>query len=190
LVSASLASKQYEDTSLYLEKLENKFELSTLEMLNKGCLQSLTGKHEEAIETYSKVLKKDRNNVIALNNIADELIEKEAYKVAQQAIEKAIRLKPEFDHPYCTFGYLKISQGELEEGKGMINKCLELNSENAYAYKVLGIYYLKLQDIQQATANFNKALTLDSTIDLGPYAEDLELSVEAINTSPNNLQSI
>ncbi len=44
-------------------------------MFYKGCLQSSKLHHDEAIATYSQVIKMDKNNVLALNNIGYELIE-------------------------------------------------------------------------------------------------------------------
>jgi len=175
LIIASLSAGRYEDAALYLGKLEKKYELLPNEMVQKGWLQSLSGNHDEAIETYSKLLKKDRHNVVALNNLAEELIEKGAHKVAGQILEKAIRLKPMFDHPYATLAYSKLLQDDLEAGKRLLKQCLDINPQNAYAYKSLGIYYLKINDKEKATVNFNKALEWDSHIDLSPFSEGLEL---------------
>ncbi|MGZ3778121.1 MAG: hypothetical protein ACXVI9_11300 [Mucilaginibacter sp.] len=172
--AVSLVARQYDDAALYLSKLESKKELSINNTLNKGHLQSATGKHDEAIETYSKLLKLDRHNVVGLNNIAEELIDKGAHKVAAQALEKAIKLKPMFDYPYATLGYSKLLQGDLDGGKKLVKQCLDINPDNAYAYKVLGIYYLKVKDTMHANENFNKARELDSGMDLGVYAEELK----------------
>jgi tetratricopeptide (TPR) repeat protein len=174
LFAVSLIARQYEDAALYLAKLEGKKELSTNNTVNKGHLQSATGKHDEAIDTYSRLLKKDRHNVVALNNIAEELIEKGAHKVAAQALEKAIELKPMFDYPYATFGYSKLLQGDLDGGKKLVKQCLDINPNNPYAYKVLGIYYLKLKDATGANEHFDKALGLDPGMDFGVYAEELK----------------
>lgn len=174
LFAVSLVARQYDDAALYLAKLESKPELSVNNTVNKGHLQSATGKHDEAIETYSKLLKKDRNNVGALNNIAEELIDKGAHKVAAQALEKAIKLKPMFDYPYATFGYSKLLQGDLEGGKRLIKQCMDINPNNAYAYKVLGIYYLKVKDTAKANESFSKVRELDGGMDLGIYADELK----------------
>jgi tetratricopeptide (TPR) repeat protein len=174
IIAISLIAKQYDDASLYLDKLESNFELSNDDMINKGCLLSFTNRHKEAINTYTKVLKKNRHNVIALNNIGYELIKIEDFVVAQKAFEKAIKLKPSFDDPYAGAGYLKILQGDFESGREFINKCLNINPKNVDAYKALGIYYLKLKDPNLANENFNKAFELDSDIDLGIYTDELK----------------
>ena len=178
IIATSLFAKQYDDAGLYIDKLESNFELSTDDLINKGCLMSFTKRHKEAINTLTKALKKNRHNVIALNNIGYELIEIEDYIVAQKAFEKAIKLKPLFDAPYAGIGYLKVLQDELEDGKEFINKCIKMNPKNADAYKALGIYYLKLKDMNLAKENFNKAIELDNSIDLGTYAYELKQLTE------------
>jgi tetratricopeptide (TPR) repeat protein len=178
IVRISLYTKLYESAEFYLTELENTSELSANDLLQKGCLKSFQQNHDEAITIYGKVLKKDRNNVIALNNIGYELIEKGAHEVAKRALERAIKLRPSFDHPYNNLGYSKILQGEYKEGKSLVDKCLELNNENADAYKTLGIYYLKLKNLSLANFNFNKAIELDSETDLSVYVDELKLLTE------------
>jgi tetratricopeptide (TPR) repeat protein len=178
LVSAALEGKQYHEAAFYLNELERKFTLSTDDLLTKGILQSVTDQHDEAIETYSLVLKRDTRSLLALNNIGYELIEKGAHQVAKRALDRAIKLKPDFDAPYGNLGYSKVLQGDLKGGKVLIDECLRLNPKNADAYKTLGIYYLKLKDIDQATANFNRSVELDKDIDIGIYSDELKLQTE------------
>jgi tetratricopeptide (TPR) repeat protein len=178
MVGASIDAKQYDITEKYLTRLQDKFELSAHDLLQKGCYESFTNKPDEAIESYSKVLKADKNNIVALNNIGSELIEKGAHQVAKRALERAIKINPAFDYPYANLGYSKILQDELEEGKTLVDKCLELNAGNADAYKALGVYHLKLKDLNQARTNFKKALELDPELDLSAYKEAFKLLAE------------
>jgi tetratricopeptide (TPR) repeat protein len=176
LLDSLVCARQFDEALSCIADIAQRFELSADETLKKGYIQSEMGLHDEAIETYSQLLKRDRHNVYALNNLADELVEKGAHKVAAQILEKAIRLKPGFDYPYATFGYSKILQDDLEEGRRLIKQCLDINPENPFAYKALGVNYLKLNNIEQAKVNFNKALELDQYIDLGSYAGELNLT--------------
>ncbi|MHB8209584.1 hypothetical protein, partial [Mucilaginibacter sp.] len=127
---------------------------------------------DEAIATYQAVLKRDKKNVYALNNIPYELIEKGAYEVAQRALDRAVKADANFQYTYNNIGYSKILQGELEEGKALIDKYMTYNAENAYAYKALGIYYLKSGDEQLSLINFDKATELDNTINLSLYRSE------------------
>ena len=180
LVATTIALKQYKEAANYAALLEENGEQTIDDLLNKGYLQSVNHQHHEAILTYQKALKKDRNNLIALSNIGYELIEEGAHEVALRALEKAIKLDPKFYLPYSNLGYSKILQNELDAGKVLIDKSLELNDANADAYKALGIYHLKLKDINQAQTNFNKAAELDKDIDLSTYTAEIKLLQEQV----------
>jgi len=174
LIFTTLNAKRFDDTAVYIKQLELQTELLPNDLFYKGCWQSFTHQHDEAITTYSKVLKKEKNNVLALNNIAYELIEKGAHEVALRALQRAIKHKEEYDQSYGNLGYSKILQNDLEAGRETIEKCLSLNPGNALACKALGIYYLRLKDWEKANTNFNKALEFDSDINVSAYTDELD----------------
>jgi tetratricopeptide (TPR) repeat protein len=178
LIISSLNARQFDNAAEFIAQIERHGELSPQDLFLKGCFQSLTHHHDEAITTYSAVLKKNRNNILALNNIGSELIEKGAHEVAKQALEKAIKISPTFDDPYGNLGYSKIIQGDLEAGKILADKCIELNENNATAYKALGVYYLKREQLNLANINFTKAKDLDPNIDLIVHTDELKLLFE------------
>lgn len=175
LIPVSLEARDFSMAEKGIRVLENKSHIATETMFYRGCLYSLTGMHDEAIDTYSNIInKKDKNHLYTLNNLGYELIEKGAHQVAARALERAIKLKPEFYEAYATLGYSKILQGDLEEGKKSVKVCLELSKQSALAYKALGIYHLKLKNIEEASANFEKAAALDEHTDLGIYYDELK----------------
>lgn len=177
------SKKKYDDAASYNSLLEQIAEFSVNDLVNKGCIQSAMHKSDDAIVTYQQVLKKDKHNLIALNNVAAELVDKGAYIVAQRALDKALKFAPDYVYAYNTMAYMKIMQGLMDEGKELIDKCFKLEPENAYLYKTLGIYNLKCLDLAQATANFNKAVELDSSIDVDDYGDELkQLSEKQILT--------
>jgi len=178
LIDAHIKVKQYENALKDIDLLEKQGELSSNELVNKGAMQSYTRRYDEAMETYQQALKLDKKNIVALHNIAYTLIEKGAFIVAQRAIDKILKINPEYYPVYNNMGYSKILQGQLEEGKALIDKYLTYDAENAYAYKALGIYYLKSGDEHLAQINFHKAVALNNTIDLSLYKNE-----------PNQIQS-
>jgi len=173
IIPLALESRRFDDAACAINILESMAPLSNDVMFYRGGLQSLTGRHDEAINTYSEVIRKDKNHILALTNIGYELVEKGAHQVAKRALDRAIKLKPTFPQPYANLAYSKIIQGELKEGKRLIDTCLELNEYIADAYKALGLYHLKLKDKANASANFEKAVALDATIDLTIHLEEL-----------------
>ena len=180
IIPVALEARRFDEATNAIKMLESMAPLSNDVLFYQGGLQSLTGRHDEAINTYSEVIKKDKNHIYALTNIGYELVEKGAHQVAKRALDRAIKLKPGFPQPYANLAYSKIIQDELKEGKRLIDTCLELNENIADAYKALGLYYLKLKDKPKATANFEKAAALDDTIDLTVHLEELASLQEQI----------
>lgn len=163
-IPIALEARSFEDAESAIDKLEGMPPVSSQTMFYRGCLQSLTKKHDKAIETYSTIInKKDKNHLGALNNLGYELVEKGAHQVAKRALDRAIKLNPQFGEAYATLGYSKILQGELEEGKRLAKTSLELNAENALAYKTLGIYYLKINNTAKRRLILKKRASLMST---------------------------
>jgi len=178
IIQNSARAKKNDEALFYTGELESKFELSANDLFIKGYLHSLMSNHDEAITAYSKSIRKDKSNAMALNNIGSELIEKGAHEVAKRALERAIKLNPKFDLPYINLGFSKILLGDLETAKTLLDKSLELNPKGAEVYKVIGIYYLKLGDDRLALLNHDKAIELDPDIDFGAYADDLKTLLE------------
>lgn len=169
LISTLLTAGNYEDGLAWSANLEKLVKLTDKDILTRGILHSFAKNSSDAINTYNDVLRRDRKNVAALNNIGFELIKKGEYPVAEHALLRAIEIKPGFDNAWCNLGELYITQNKLEEGKARIDECLALNSSNADAYKNLGWYYLKLNNAELAKLNFEKAVELDKDIDLSSF---------------------
>lgn len=171
---ACLQAQRYDEAKNYLEQLAGLGELQINDLINKGCLYTYTGRHDEAIVIYQKVLKKSRDNVFALNNLCYEMIKKGAHKVAGQLFDKALKLQPGFEMAVCNSAYSKILHGELGECKHIIDRVLASRPDSAGAYFYLIIYYLKLNERSLAEASLAKAKELDSTLLTGDYDEELE----------------
>jgi len=180
LYVACLQAQRYDEAQDYLEQLAGLGELQLNDLINKGCLYTYTDRHDEAIAMYQKVLKKNRDNVYALNNLGYEMIKKGAHKVAAQLFDKALKLRPGFEMAICNSAYSKILQGELAEGKDIIDRILASRPDSAEAYFYLAIYYLKLNKRDLAEASLAKAKELDSTLLTGDYEEELEKLSESV----------
>jgi len=174
LISYTMYAKHYEKALFYLIQLEEKSEFSTKDILNKACMQSLTGHYEESLPNYRLVLKYDAENLTALNNLAYSLVERGEYEEAQQLLKKAENIDPQFYYTYGNLGYLKVLQGDLETGKSLIDKSTEFDGNNAYTYKALGVYYLKLKNADMANECFEKAVELDKRINLDSYNDEIK----------------
>jgi Tfp pilus assembly protein PilF len=176
-----LLLKKYAGAEPYLQKLEQLNKAHPQDVLNLATVKSKLHKHDEAIAGYQKVLKADRQNAIALNNLGYEMVKKGAHKVAAQILQKAIKLKPGFVYPYCNLAYSQFLQNDLGEGKQYLYKALQINNKSAYVHVVQAIYYLRMNKREEADASIAHALDIDPAIELNDYNEELEKYTE--NTS-------
>ena len=166
LINLLVVEKKHNEALIRTQELEQVDYLTQEEILQKACMQSFIGKHTEAEKNYRKVLKYDKNNATALNNLGYTLAESKEYIEANKLLNRLIRLYPDFIHGYCTLGYMQILEGKLEEGKLLVEKALETDIKDAYAYKALGIYYRKQGNTEMEKVCFDKAIEIDNTIDL------------------------
>lgn len=166
IINLFVIEKRHNESLACIEELEKVDYLTQAEILQKGCMQSFTGNHRAAATNYREILKYDKNNSIALNNLGYTLAESGEYVEAEKLLNKLVRLYLEFAHGYCSLGYLKILEGKLEEGKLFVDKTLESDPNDAYAYKALGIYYNRCGNMRMEKSCFDKAVELDNTIDI------------------------
>jgi len=167
LYTSYMLLEDYPNTEKYLYRLKELNALKTDDYLNRAYLFSRTDRYELAVTDYRRVLRRDKTNVYALNNLGYHLSMNGEYNEAAPLLEKAIAVNPQFAFAHNNLGYVKIMTGWVNQGKELVEKSLELDNENAYAYKNLGIYYLKAKNKELALLNFNKAIELDEHISMG-----------------------
>jgi tetratricopeptide (TPR) repeat protein len=184
IIPILIQEKEYKEALGYFTTFKKKCILEANDYLTLGTLQSLNNQSEDAIKNYKIVLKLNKDQSVAMSNLAYEFIRQGNYQSATIILERTITLYTDFSYAYSNLGYCKILQDDLENGKELIDKSIELNSEDAYAYKHLGVYYFKKGNADQAFCYFNKALAIDKTIDLTPYLDDALL----LTKNPANTQ--
>ncbi|MEO6189843.1 MAG: hypothetical protein ABIO44_05155, partial [Saprospiraceae bacterium] len=77
--------------------------------------------------------------------------------------DRAIELNKDFAYSYCNRGLSKIKLGQIVEGFQDINRSFELDPNNSYGFRTLGIYYFDKGDLNDALQLFIKAKELDNT---------------------------
>lgn len=77
---------------------------------------------------------------------------------------KAISVDKKFSYSYNNRGLAKINLNLCEEGRKDIEDSLKLDSQNADAYKNLGIYHMKKMEYQEAMDLFLKAKKMDESL--------------------------
>ncbi|RVU02415.1 tetratricopeptide repeat protein [Mucilaginibacter limnophilus] len=166
LVQVLLWDKEFNKAKNHLNVIASHFTLKPTDYATLGYVNSMLQNKQFAIENYELCLKYDPTNVICLNNVGLEYTETNRYKEAEKYLKFAIDIQPDFWSAYAILGYCKILQNQLDEGKALIEKSISMDTMYSYAYKALGLYYIKTGDTLEAKKQLDKAREIDNTINL------------------------
>lgn len=119
--------------------------------------------HEQSEILFNKLLALDSGDAATLNDKGFSLIQQEKYGESVYYLEKATELAPELAYPWNNLGYANFKLGNNEKAIELINKSIEIDKGNAYAYRNLGLIYLSNQNKDGAKINFQKALRFGYT---------------------------
>lgn len=95
-----------------------RFQLASLK-LNLGRL-------DEAAHDYDQILKTDKSNILALNNLAWIQSQKGDSKAAQNTIERAIALQPDVPDVLDTAGGIYLKSGQTRQAVTVLRKAADL----------------------------------------------------------------
>jgi Flp pilus assembly protein TadD len=84
------------------------------------------GKKEQALQVYEAQLKQTPNDVVSLNNSAWLYFE-QGNPIAISLAEKAYKLMPDNAAILDTYGWILYKNGELQQGKKLIEKAILLS---------------------------------------------------------------
>jgi tetratricopeptide (TPR) repeat protein len=127
-------------------------------MITQSFIYDELGMHQEASEMLNNVLATNPESADALNNKGFNLYLQGQYREAIPYFEKAIAVSPSFAYPYDNLGFVKYKLGEpVTEALALIDKSLELDKSNSYAYKFKGIICMEQGNKGEALKNFQEA---------------------------------
>ncbi len=188
LVLLKQISNQYKDSSFYYVTLSNVLiqknnfaeansNLAVALQLNPkndkaytnlGYIQYTDKNYDAAKQNFEKAISLNPKQDFALNNLSLIYAQKEDYVKALETVEKAIEINKNEIYQNNKAFYL-LNLGKLEEGKKLLDLVLEKNKNSAWAYRNLGIFYLKSKNFMEANENFLKSDKIDPTVELLNY---------------------
>lgn len=127
------------------------------------------GRNDDSIAEYEKVLQADKDNVIALNNLA-WLYSTKGDKRASEVGKRAYELAPNRPEIIDTYGWILVQQGDFKTGSEILKQAAELAPKNQEIVYHLGFSLNKQGETQQAKAMLKRAIDI---------AEDSELAKSA-----------
>ena len=83
-----------------------------------------------SIKHYSSLLKKQPENVIAMNNLSWLLYEQGQYQRSEKITDVALKLVPQSPNILDTAGMIKIKLGKKDEGVELLKQAKELAPKN------------------------------------------------------------
>ena len=115
---------------------------------------------EEAELEILKLLSKDPDNFLLLNNYGIVLSFKNDFLGAINQFKKVINFKSDFYQAYYSIAFLYVKLSLFDESLNYLQKYLEHELNNCDAYNLLGIILIEKNMLDDAIVNFNKCISL------------------------------
>lgn len=129
--------------------------------LSLTALSACTSQADQIINTQTKVLQQDPNNVSALIERANAFKDKSDFTNALTDYNKAIELSPSSARAFLGRGQTYLGLNQYEKALEDLNKSIAFNPDLNEAYASRGEARVKLQsDFQAALTDFDRAIAL------------------------------
>lgn len=135
-------------------------------LLNKAVIQERNHELEEARKTYELILKKDKENIIALNNLSKNLSDQFLLEEALETVEKALDIDENFIPAINNKAHILKGLKRFDEALELVNSKINDNSATALQKTKVDVLIESL-DLKEAYRINEQLLTLDpSDVDL------------------------
>lgn len=131
----------------------------TLGMIHRG-----TGRHEEAVRYYNRVLSSDPLNSEAYSGLAQVYEQAGDIRDAEAAYRRAIRLQPDLWIGYNLLGGLYLRHGRYEEAQHQFERVIELSPENYRGYTNMGNVYYYTSQPELARQMYERSMEIGPNI--------------------------
>ena len=94
------------------------------------------------------------------------MLQQKKYQEAIDQFTKAIDIDPYWDYPYNNRGYCKLQLGDIDNAYADLFHSFEMNSDNSFSWRNLGVYYLTTNEFEKALQHFEQAEKIDPKTEL------------------------
>lgn len=127
-----------------------------------GLISTRFKEYDKAINYYKRAISIDPHYSEAMNNLGVTYLEienwDEAIKYFKMALENPLYATPDTAH--SNIGYALYKKGDYLNALNTLNDTVKKYPESPQSAYILGLVYMKLNNIKSAIDNFNKAVTL------------------------------
>ena len=149
----------------YARRLKDLLPLQSSESLFYATRLEADGQNDEAEEVYREVLKADRENVIALNNLANLLAKKNKFVEAERYARHANRVIKDNPQLLDTLGWILYQKGKYKQAAELLGKAADRAPDMAIISYHNGMAQFEAGNRSAAKAALQRALALDGDAD-------------------------
>jgi Tfp pilus assembly protein PilF len=152
----------------------------TVELVDSAQRHFSNHEYDAAEADYRKILDLDRNNALALANLAAIELQENKLEDAEKHITMAVAENPNDAYNLATLGFLRFSQGKYDDALDTLSRAAALDSNNPEIQNYLGVTLSHKGLRLQAEAALRKAIQLNP--DYAPAHNNL--AVVYLNQTP------
>jgi serine/threonine-protein kinase len=163
--------------------------------LTTGELRRRTGRYDEAVDAFMRVLSQQPNNADAVLGLAETYKAAGDFRRAEESYKRAIALQPNYWSGYNKLGVFYYVQGRYEDAIPLFKKVTELVPDNQRGYNNLGAMYQRLGRFDEAVRTFARSIALEPSASgysnlgtsyyfAGRYAEAAAAFDQAVKIAP------
>ena len=125
-----------------------------------GVIFHQRGNHAQAVQHIDFALKRNPNNVFALNNRGNALKELKRFEEALASYDRALALQPDYADGYYNRGNALKELKRYEEALASYDGALNLRPDFAQAHCNRGVILQDLKRFEEALSSYDRALAL------------------------------
>lgn len=160
------------------------------------------GKFVQAEIIYKSLIKDNFNHFLVLGNLAIISARKGKLIDAENFINHALAINPDFSEGWATLGFIQKAQAKFEQAIISYEKCLFLSPENVICYYNLGNVLTQLSRFNEAIAAYKQAIHLNPRFvealtnlgfvfaELGEHHLSIASYLDALSINPNHLAAL
>jgi len=150
------------------------------DLLEEGRHLNRKGAFSEAMECFYKVLKWDKKNTDAWNEMGVTLWNQGLQHQAQICYEHALKIQPMNPEIWINRGFVLTAQKKYEAAIESYKRSIDISPNNEYVWMCMGEAYEKLGNPEKARDSYINALKID------PDFEEAHFGIERMNTNNHN----
>jgi len=132
---------------------------------NLGIIATRQGRTDEAIGYFQKALNLSAEYVVALENLGNAYRQIHEWKQAQQALERALILKPDRPELHYGLGMVFAQTNQPERANDELQTALKLRPDYPEALNNIGVLYVRTRRPEQAIAEFEECMRVAPSFD-------------------------